>query len=116
MSTKTSTPKFQTILASTGQEVLDKRAQAVFKATSKKITDHIANLEGKIDDLDMQILDLTDLSVETKDSLRPGAKGYNAGEWVGTILKLKMEIALLNDELAIANEVYVEFFSTEEVV
>jgi len=110
MSNTTGTPKFQTILAAQGQEVLDSRAAMVLKRAKAAMTKKLSDLDEKRDCIETEILNLTDLSVETKDSLRPGDKNFNAKEWVDKLCSLKMDLALLEDEIAIAEEVAAEYF------
>lgn len=111
------TPKFQQILAASGQALLDKRAQSIFKATYNAISDHLSSLNRRKDALELEILDLTDLSVETKDSLRPGSKGYDANAWVAKMIELCTDLTLLEEEIEIAEGIKEEYFSegtTEE--
>jgi hypothetical protein len=49
-------------------------------------------------------LNLTDLSVKTRDSLSPGNKNFNPSEWLGQ-LELKAEMALIEEDIALAEEV-----------
>lgn len=107
-------PKFQVILASSGQDVLDRRSQLTFKATEKAMNSHLQQLNDKRDDLEIQILNLTDVSVETRDSLRPGSRDFNPSQWVKNLVSLKMEVALLDEEIAIVEETRTEFFGTSE--
>jgi len=109
----TGTTKFQQIVASTGKDVLDKRAQIVFNATKAAMQDHVTGLERRRDALELDLLNLTDLSVETNDSLRPGSKNFNAGKWVEEVCAITKELALLNDDIAIAQEVNTEYFEAQ---
>ncbi len=109
--------KFQTILASTGADVLNKRAELIFKATNTAMGKKIAGLYEKKDGIEYEILNLTDLSVETKDSLRPGDKNYNPTAWVDRMCSLAMDLALLEDEITIAEKIQTEYFgATAEIV
>jgi hypothetical protein len=106
--------KFQTILASTGAAVLDRRAANILKTAKAAMTNKINILNGKRDDLESQILDLTDLSVETKDSLRPGDKNFNATAWVDKLCALTLELELLDQEIEIVEAVNAEYFTEVE--
>jgi hypothetical protein len=106
------TPKFQMILASTGQDVLDKRSQLVFKAAKAAMSKKLTMLGERKDKLEYDILNLTDLSVETKDSLRPGDKNFNATEWVDKLCDLTMQLELLEVEIRVAEDVQEEYFAT----
>lgn len=105
--------KFQSILASTGADVLNKRAANVLKAAAAAMTKKVTAIQDKIDAIEIKILDLTDLSVETKDSLRPGDKNFNATYWVEELCALTLEKTLLEQELAVAEDVQAEYFSEE---
>lgn len=106
--------KFQSILGAQGQAVLDKRAQLINSSTKKIMESRVRDLEDKRDALELEILNLEDLSVGTRNSLRPGDKNYDANAWVDQQLKLHTELALVEDELTIAEEVYSKYFVTEE--
>lgn len=106
--------KFQSILASTGADVLNKRAANVLKAAAAAMTKKVTAIQDKIDAIEIEILDLTDLSVETKDSLRPGDKNFNATLWVEKLCALNLEQALLEQELSVAEAVQAEYFGLEE--
>ncbi len=107
--------KFQEILASTGADVLNKRAANVLKAAQAAMTKKVTSIQDKIDAIEIKILDLTDLSVETKDSLRPGDKNFNATAWVEELCALSLEQALLEQELEVAEAVQAEYFTSTEV-
>lgn len=102
--------KFQNILAATGQTVLDKRAASIVKQTKAAMTKKLNDLNDKKDALELEILDLTDLSVETKDSLRPGDKNYNATSWVDTLVAKSLELVLLDQEIEIVEALNEEYF------
>jgi len=107
----TGTPKFQVILASTGQDVLDKRSQLVFKSALAAMNRKLTSLNEKKDAIEYEILNLTDLSVETRDSLRPGDKNFNATAWIDKMCDLSMQLALLEDEIEIAEGIQAEYFT-----
>jgi hypothetical protein len=106
--------KFQVILASTGTAVLDRRAANIVKTTKAAMTAKLTALNAKKDGLESQILDLTDLSVETKDSLRPGDKNFNAIAWVDKLCNLTLELELLDQEIEIVEAVQAEYFTESE--
>lgn len=115
MSTKTEktaakVSKFQTILTSTGQEVLDKRSEIVLNRTKSAMLDRIASLNRQKENLELEVLNLTDLSIETTDSLRPGSKAYNADAWVDELISLHTQIQEVDEVLEVANSVYQEYF------
>lgn len=105
--------KFQTILASTGQDVLDQRAKVMSNKTVTAMNSKLTALRSRRDDLQLSILNLTDLSVESKDSLRPGNRDFNPAEWIEKLCSLEMDLALNADEIAIAENIAFEFFGIE---
>lgn len=109
-----SVTKFQAILASTGADVLNKRAANVLKSAQAAMTKKLTGLTDKRDALELEILDLTDLSVETKDSLRPGDKNFNATAWVDKLCALTLEIELIDQEIEIVEAVQLEYFTVVE--
>jgi len=104
-------PKFQGILASSGQEVLDTRAKLIFKASKSAMEDKLRTLRRRKDTIEEAILNLTDLSVETRDSLRPGDKNFNPTHWVEQMCSLTMDLELLEDEISVAEGIALEYFS-----
>ena len=102
---------FQKILASTGQDVLDKRAQITFNASKAAMNDHLTSLYRQRDQIELDILNLTDLSVETRDSLRPGSKDFKPGQWVKQMCDFQKALALLEDDIMIAEQVASEYFN-----
>lgn len=105
--------KFQTILAATGQDVLDKRAANIVKVTKAAMNKKLTALNDRKDNIELEILDLTDLSVETKDSLRPGDKNFNPTAWVDKLTSLHMELVLLEQEIEIVEALNTEYFEAE---
>lgn len=111
------TPKFQQILAASGQDLLDRRSQLIFTGTNDAMSDHLTALRRKRNAVELEILNLTDLSVKTRDSLRPGNKDFNPNEWVKQMCELQTEIAVINDDIFIAEAIQAEYFlvpSTKE--
>lgn len=102
---------FSKILTATGQGVIDKRAALIVKQTETAMNDHLQELQRQDAELEFQELNLTDLSVETNDSLRPGANGYNAKKWVAELTDIRYQRAILADKIAIAEELKEDFFT-----
>jgi len=102
--------KFQQILASTGQEVLDQRATVMANKTVQAMQNKLTDLRGRRDDLTLAKLNLTDLSVESKDSLRPGNANFKPKEWIEQLCDLEMQLEELADEIAVAERIAEDFF------
>ena len=77
--------KFEQILSASGQDVLDRRSQLAYKSAAKAMASKLQTLNDKRDELEVEMLNLTDLSVETKDSLRPTSSNFNPKEWVSKL-------------------------------
>lgn len=105
-----STPKFQQILAASGQDLLDRRSQLIFTGTNDAMQDHIVALRRKKNAVELEILNLTDLSVKTRDSLRPGNKDFKPAEWIQQMCDLRAEIKLIDEDLEVALEIEEEYF------
>lgn len=110
---------FHKILASTGQDVLDKRATIIFNSAKAAMDTKLRDLQARKDELELKRINLTDLAIENTDSLRPGSKDFCAADWIEQICSVDYELELLADEIEIASKVNDEFFveqssSTEE--
>lgn len=102
---------FSNILTSTGQNVIDKRAALIVKQTESAMNSHLEALRKEEETLEFKELNLTDLSVETNDSLRPGSKDFNPSKWVSELAEIRYQRAILADKIAIAEELQEEFFT-----
>lgn len=105
--------KFAGILGTTGEKLLEQRAAAIAKSTGNAMRKLLQDLYDRKDALIERELNLTDLSVETTDSLRPGTKDYNPAQWVAEMVEVKNEKELLNDEIFVAEAVAKEYFGIE---
>jgi len=112
--TTTGVTKFQKIVALTGKDLLEQRARIIFKQTRDAMQDHVTNLERRRETLELDLLNLTDLAVETNDSLRPGSKNFKADQWVNAICELKREMQIIEEHLEIAQSVQNEYFEEVE--
>ena len=61
--------------------------------------------------LEFKINNLVDMAPETSDSLRPGAKNFDATKWVSELHSLKMQIKLKGIELSEAEAIVKEWFT-----
>ena len=104
---------FHKILASSGQEVLDKRATIIFNSAKAAMDTKLRDLQAQKNELDLRRINLTDLAVENRDSLRPGSKDFSAADWIEEICEVDYQLELLADQIAIAEKVNAEFFEVE---
>ena len=78
---------------------------------SKSIVD---KLKKEIIEVELAIKNLNDLGPETKDSLRPSARNWNASEWATKQNNLSFELYKLKIKLKIAQSNYDTFFGEVE--
>lgn len=105
--------KFTNLIAANPDQTLQRRAAAI--ATSAEIAQqNIVNaLKQKKTDLELKITNLTDFAPESKDSLRPGSKDWDAKQWALDLQDAKQDLYYVNIQLKIAQETYDEYFKEE---
>lgn len=100
---------------STGNTVLGERATIVASQAKRAQEDLVRELEGKRDDLKMDIIKMTDVSPDNTQSLKPtGLAADDPKQWVAKLHKAQVELALLEQELKIAQATLKEWFTEEE--
>jgi multidrug efflux pump subunit AcrA (membrane-fusion protein) len=101
--------KFISLIAGNGDSVKLRRAQTV--AESARIAQEalVNNLKARVNRLEVQLNQLTDLAPESGDSLRPGA-GFEATAWVHGVQALQLEIRDAKIALEVAEATYTEWF------
>lgn len=106
--------KFTNLIAANPDQTLQRRAAAI--ATSAEIAQQtIVNaLKQKKTDLELKITNLTDFAPESKDSLRPGSKDWNAAQWAEDLQNAKQELHFVNIQLDIAQKTYDEYFKEQQ--
>lgn len=108
---KSTMNKFETILSASGAEVLDARSRLVAKGATGALEDKITNLERQKDVLELEILNLTDVSIKNKDSLNPAGGNFNAVNWIAKLAELKLTIKEIDEELSVYYEIEAEYFT-----
>lgn len=103
--------KFETLLSASGSEVLDKRSRLVAKGATGALADKITVLERQKDVLDLEIENLTDVSIKNKDSLNPAGSNFDAVKWIEKLAELKTTIKEIDLELEVYYEIQDEFFT-----
>lgn len=94
-----------------GDRALAERGKLVGKAAKLAQEDLVRELESKINNAELEMFKLTDISPENTQDTKPrGLAADNPAQWVKTVHKLKVETALLREELAIAKETLNEWF------
>lgn len=103
--------KFETLLSASGSEVLDKRSRLVAKGATGALADKITVLERNKDILELEIENLTDVSIKNKDSLNPAGANFDAVKWIEKLAALKSTIKDIDLELEVYYEIQDEFFT-----
>ena len=101
--------KFETILTSTGDALLQKRAKNLSQATLDTFEDEKRDLEKKIRNLENEVLNMEDLSVRSTQELVVG-ENLNTSEWVRKRIDLALELRDLRIELEAVNALIKEYF------
>lgn len=104
--------KFENILTSTGDAVLQKRAKNLAQATLENFEDEKRDLEKKIRALENEITNMEDLSVTSTQSLVVG-ENLDTNKWVRKRINLALELRDLNIELEVVNNLIAEYFCSE---
>lgn len=115
MSTKTkSTTKksqFQSMLEKSHKEIRGQRASLLSKDAERKMRKQVESKEEKVEDLEMKVLNLSDLSPDSTTTLKVTKSGFDAKSWAEQLIETKVELHLAKKELEIAQETYDSFFN-----
>lgn len=101
--------KFETILTSTGDAVLQKRAKNLSQATQETFEDEKRALEKRIRNIENEITSMEDLSVTSTQSLVVG-ENLDATQWVRKRINLALELRDLRIELEEVGKLISEYF------
>lgn len=104
--------KFEEMLGA--NEALKKRTSALSQTAEIAQKNIVNNLKAKKAKLELEIFNLTDLAPDSKDSLRPGSKNWDAEEWAETLQKKKVDLYNVGVSLDIAEKTLKEFFTKIE--
>lgn len=96
-----------------GQGALNSRAGIVVSQLQNAQENLISGLKMAIGEVDLQILQHTDLAPESTTSLKPGIAQLNAADWVVKLQELKVKKADLLEQLEIAEETNNELFGEQ---
>jgi len=105
--------KFQKTIAASNESTLTNRAKLLVSSVENQMSQKIFAVKNKINDVKMQIEQLTDVAPENTFDLRPGGTNFDPEAWVTKIVKLKTELYTLSVELEIAVEIEKEWFKDE---
>ena len=104
--------KFETILTSTGDAVLQKRAKNLSQATQETFEDEKRALEKRIRNIENEIISMEDLSVRSTQALVVG-ENLDTNAWVRKRINLALELRDLRIELEEVNKLIAEYFDDE---
>ena len=102
--------KFETILTSTGDAVLQKRAKNLSQATQETFEDEKRALEKRIRNIENEIISMEDLSVRSTQALVVG-ENLDTNAWVRKRINLALELRDLKIELEEVEKLIAEYFA-----
>ena len=102
--------KFTQLISNNGDSTLQRRAESVATAAEIAQQSLVNKLKLEKSNIELKIINLTDLAPESKDSLRPCDSNWNANEWVTSLQKAKQDLYNVNIQLKIAEDTYSEYF------
>ena len=104
--------KFETILTTTGDAVLQKRAKNLAQATKETFEDEKRDIEKRIRNLENEIVSMEDLSVRSTQDLVVGEK-LDTNAWVKKRVNIALELRDLKIEKKVVDELISEYFGEE---
>jgi translation initiation factor 2B subunit (eIF-2B alpha/beta/delta family) len=102
--------KFETILTSTGDAVLQKRAKNLSQATQETFEDEKRALEKRIRNIENEVISMEDLSVRSTQALVVG-ENLDTNAWVRKRINLALELRDLKIELEEVEKLIAEYFA-----
>lgn len=105
--------KFVEMISANGGDVLKRRATAIGTGAQIAQETIVNDLKNRISNLELKLIDLTDLAPETSDSLRPGSKSFDPNRWATEVQNTKQDLYQLKIQLKLAEETYNEYFVVE---
>lgn len=101
--------KFESILTTTGDAVLQKRAKNLSDATKETFEDQKRDMEKRIRNLQNEVVNMEDLSVRSTQALVVG-ENLDTNAWVQKRINLALELRDLRIELEEINALIKEYF------
>jgi hypothetical protein len=101
--------KFETILTTTGDAVLQKRAKNLAQATKETFVDEKRNIERRIRNIENEVISMEDLSVRSTQALVVG-ENLDTNSWVTKRINLALELRDLKIELEEVDKLISEYF------
>ena len=104
--------KFESILTTTGDAVLQKRAKNLAQATQETFEDEKRNIEKRIRNIENEVISMEDLSVRSTQALVVG-ENLDTNAWVKKRINLALELRDLKIELQEVDSLIKEYFGEE---
>lgn len=104
--------KFESILTTTGDAVLQKRAKNLAQATQETFEDEKRNIEKRIRNIENEVISMEDLSVRSTQALVVG-ENLDTNAWVKKRINLALELRDLKIELQEVDSLIKEYFEEE---
>lgn len=101
--------KFESILTTTGDALLQKRAKNLTEATKETFEDEKRTVERRIRNIENEIVTMEDLSVRSTQELVVG-ENLDTNAWVRKRINLALELRDLTIELETINTLIGEYF------
>jgi len=101
--------KFETILTSTGDAVLQKRAKNLTDATKETFEDELRAVEKRIRNIQNEIVTMEDLSVRSTQALVVG-ENLDTNKWVKKRIDLALELRDMKIEQETITALIKEYF------
>lgn len=105
--------KFTELISNNTSSTLTRRASSIATAAEIAQQNIVNQLKQKKSEVELQIINLTDLAPESSDSLRPGDKDWDAKEWALQLQEAKQTLYNINIQLKLAEETYNEYFTEQ---
>lgn len=102
--------KFLQLITSDGSKTLERRATTLAQQGEIAQKVIINNLEAQLQKVELTITNLTDLAPESKDSLLPGGKNWDADAWANALQEAKCKKYEIEVQLRIAKETLDDLF------
>lgn len=104
--------KFESILTTTGDAVLQKRAKNLSQATQETFEDEKRNIEKRIRNIENEVISMEDLSIRSTQALVVG-ENLDTNAWVKKRINLALELRDLKIELQEVKSLIKEYFEEE---
>jgi hypothetical protein len=98
-------------LISSGTGALARRANALSTTAMVEQQSLVGSLKAEKANLEVQLMNLTDLAPESTVSLRPGSKDWDAKKWVSDVQRVKEDLYIISNRLRLAEETFNEYFT-----